>query len=304
MLVRTDLIGQVIQPWRFTEPEPKLTVHIRDRDAAGNLLGLLLHDARDPKQVATYLAERAQIIKQGEQRLPAHGEGPYPAARTTTKLPRRSSPSPNTSWISTSSSSAPTKRSRSARASATRPNCSGRTPTTAMYKSASGPADVGVARAPRQPALSARVRHDRGGLPGQARRPPARTASRLSLRHFRCATLCRILGIAAANAVAVRPANAYLLYAVPLGAGCWALVRDLLARPLPRPPTRCAAHCRARLSTGVMAQFGRIAAARARRLQTASGTGQRPVRAPNAAPLRGQALPVQHPGRVRCLRRA
>ena len=65
VLVRTDLIGQVIQPWRFTEPESKLTVHIRDRDLAGNLLGLLMHDARDPKQVATYLAERAQIIKQG-----------------------------------------------------------------------------------------------------------------------------------------------------------------------------------------------------------------------------------------------
>ena len=27
---------------------------------------MLLHDARDPKQVATYLAERAQIIKQGD----------------------------------------------------------------------------------------------------------------------------------------------------------------------------------------------------------------------------------------------
>ena len=31
---------------------------------SGELLGLLLHDARDPKQVASYLAERAQIIKQ------------------------------------------------------------------------------------------------------------------------------------------------------------------------------------------------------------------------------------------------
>src|SRR5262245_42269762 len=60
MLVRSDLIGQVIQPWRFAEPEDKLTIHIRDRARNGDLLGLLLHDARDPKQVATYLAERAQ----------------------------------------------------------------------------------------------------------------------------------------------------------------------------------------------------------------------------------------------------
>src|SRR5262249_1963400 len=46
ILVRSDLISQVIQPWRFTEPEPKLTIHIRDRAPNGDLLGLLLHDAR------------------------------------------------------------------------------------------------------------------------------------------------------------------------------------------------------------------------------------------------------------------
>ena len=61
--VRTDLMSQVIQPWRFTSPEAKLTVHIRDRAPSGELLGLLMHDARDPKQVVTYLAERALIIK-------------------------------------------------------------------------------------------------------------------------------------------------------------------------------------------------------------------------------------------------
>jgi lipopolysaccharide export system permease protein len=64
--VRTDLMAQVIQPWRFTSPEPKLTVHIRDRAPSGELLGLMMHDARDPKQVVTYLAERGRIIKQGD----------------------------------------------------------------------------------------------------------------------------------------------------------------------------------------------------------------------------------------------
>ncbi len=63
--VRTDFMSQVLQPWRFSSPEAKLTVHIRDRAANGDLLGLLLHDARDPKQIVTYLAERGQIIKQG-----------------------------------------------------------------------------------------------------------------------------------------------------------------------------------------------------------------------------------------------
>jgi lipopolysaccharide export system permease protein len=64
--VRTDLMAQVIQPWRFTSPEPKLMVHIRDRGPGGELLGLMMHDARDPKQVVTYLAERGLIIKQGD----------------------------------------------------------------------------------------------------------------------------------------------------------------------------------------------------------------------------------------------
>jgi len=62
--VRTDLMAQVIQPWRFTSPEPKLTVHIRDRAPGGELLGLMMHDARDPKQIVTYLAETGLIIKQ------------------------------------------------------------------------------------------------------------------------------------------------------------------------------------------------------------------------------------------------
>ena len=62
--VRTDLMAQVIQPWRFTSPEAKLTVHIRDRSPGGELLGLMMHDARDPKQIVTYLAETGLIIKQ------------------------------------------------------------------------------------------------------------------------------------------------------------------------------------------------------------------------------------------------
>lgn len=62
--VRTDLIGQVIQPGRFSSPEPSMTFHIRDRAFNGELLGLLMHDERDPKQAVSYLAERGVIVKQ------------------------------------------------------------------------------------------------------------------------------------------------------------------------------------------------------------------------------------------------
>ena len=60
--VRTDLISQVLQPGRFSSPEDGLTFHIRDRSMNGDLLGLLVHDERDPKRVTTYLAERGRIL--------------------------------------------------------------------------------------------------------------------------------------------------------------------------------------------------------------------------------------------------
>jgi lipopolysaccharide export system permease protein len=63
--VRTELISQVLQPGRFNAAEKGLTIHIRDRAADGELLGLLVHDIRDPTQSSSYLAESGYIVKQG-----------------------------------------------------------------------------------------------------------------------------------------------------------------------------------------------------------------------------------------------
>ncbi|ODR96377.1 hypothetical protein AUC69_14495 [Methyloceanibacter superfactus] len=60
--VRADLISQVLQPGRFSSAETGLTFHIRDRSPSGELLGLLVHDERDPKQVMSFLAERGRIL--------------------------------------------------------------------------------------------------------------------------------------------------------------------------------------------------------------------------------------------------
>jgi lipopolysaccharide export system permease protein len=60
--VRADLISQVLQPGRFSSAETGLTFHIRDRSPSGELLGLLVHDERDPEQVMSYLAERGRIL--------------------------------------------------------------------------------------------------------------------------------------------------------------------------------------------------------------------------------------------------
>ena len=64
--VRADLISQVLQPGRFSSPESGLTFHIRDRNPQGELLGLLVQDERDTKQVMSYLAERGRIITNDE----------------------------------------------------------------------------------------------------------------------------------------------------------------------------------------------------------------------------------------------
>ena len=64
--VRADLISQVLEPGRFSSPESGLTFHIRDRSLNGDLLGLLVHDERDDKQVMSYLAERGRIITNDE----------------------------------------------------------------------------------------------------------------------------------------------------------------------------------------------------------------------------------------------
>lgn len=62
--VRTDLLTQVIQPGRFSTPEPNLMFHIRERALNGELIGLIMHDTRDPKQAQSYIAERGVIVKQ------------------------------------------------------------------------------------------------------------------------------------------------------------------------------------------------------------------------------------------------
>jgi lipopolysaccharide export system permease protein len=64
MQMRTDLLTQVIQPGKFSSPEPGLTFHIRERSANGELRGLIMDDNRNRKQSQSYLAERGVIVKQ------------------------------------------------------------------------------------------------------------------------------------------------------------------------------------------------------------------------------------------------
>ena len=62
--VRADLIGNIIQPGRFTPLEGgQLIFHIRERRPNGELLGLFIDDRRDANERATFLAERGQLVE-------------------------------------------------------------------------------------------------------------------------------------------------------------------------------------------------------------------------------------------------
>jgi len=63
---RTDLLQQVIQPGKFSSPEPHLTFHIRGRALNGELQGLLISDARKPPERQAYLAQTAIVTKQDD----------------------------------------------------------------------------------------------------------------------------------------------------------------------------------------------------------------------------------------------
>lgn len=60
--IRADVVAKVLQEGRFTTLDKNITFHFRQKNNAGTMYGILIHDGRDPKQPTTYLAERGQIV--------------------------------------------------------------------------------------------------------------------------------------------------------------------------------------------------------------------------------------------------
>jgi len=65
--VRADLLSQVMQPGEFSDLEPGLTFHMRDKGKDGELLGVVVRDERDPKMTTTVVAERGQVLAEGRR---------------------------------------------------------------------------------------------------------------------------------------------------------------------------------------------------------------------------------------------
>jgi lipopolysaccharide export system permease protein len=243
LLVRSDLIGQVIQPWRFTEPEAKLTIHIRDRAPNGELLGLLLHDARDPKQVASYLAERAQIIKQRGDEYLRMQNGHIVRGASDSKAPQiigfteyvidlnqldqrvdaaaqEVGMRPRERY--TDELLLPTPANAKTTRDADRDRARMISELHERFSSALYPfAFVLIVLAYAGGAQSTRQNRFRGLVSA-----------------FGAGLLCRVIGIAANNMVAVRPSAAYLLYVIPSAAALLAMIatqRGVAPRATARP---------------------------------------------------------------------
>jgi lipopolysaccharide export system permease protein len=63
--VKADFVVNIVQPGRFINIERGLTLHIRERRADGQLLGIFIDDRRDPNERATSLAEYGEIVEIG-----------------------------------------------------------------------------------------------------------------------------------------------------------------------------------------------------------------------------------------------
>lgn len=72
---RNDLAGMAILEGVFNTPTPNLTVYVRERDSNGDMLGVLVHDNRNPVSPTTMMAEKATLIRtpQGPRLYMVHG---------------------------------------------------------------------------------------------------------------------------------------------------------------------------------------------------------------------------------------
>src|SRR6185369_16440746 len=60
--VRANVVSTIVQPGRFTSIESGVTIHIRERRANGQLMGIFLDDRRNPNERMTVVAENGELI--------------------------------------------------------------------------------------------------------------------------------------------------------------------------------------------------------------------------------------------------
>jgi lipopolysaccharide export system permease protein len=65
--IRSDLANALIVERQFLHPVSGLTLFIADTSRAGEMAGIFINDQRDPAQAVTYSAERALLVREGDE---------------------------------------------------------------------------------------------------------------------------------------------------------------------------------------------------------------------------------------------
>lgn len=65
--VRSELTNSIMVEGRFVHPAAGVTTYIRDRNAAGEMAGIFIHDARIIDRPVTYSANRAVLVSDGNE---------------------------------------------------------------------------------------------------------------------------------------------------------------------------------------------------------------------------------------------
>jgi lipopolysaccharide export system permease protein len=60
--IRNEFTNVLLREGVFTNVGDKMTVYIRQRESSGELLGVMVHDERDPKSQVTMVAERGALV--------------------------------------------------------------------------------------------------------------------------------------------------------------------------------------------------------------------------------------------------
>jgi len=61
--VRADVVSRIVQEGKFVSLDNGILFHFRERQPAGGMGGVLIHDSRDPRVSTTYLAARGQLTE-------------------------------------------------------------------------------------------------------------------------------------------------------------------------------------------------------------------------------------------------
>ncbi|KIZ42761.1 MULTISPECIES: LPS export ABC transporter permease LptF [Rhodopseudomonas] len=61
--ITADILANILQPGRFAQIEPNLTIRVRERQPGGLLVGVFIDDRRDPKERISIVADHGSVVK-------------------------------------------------------------------------------------------------------------------------------------------------------------------------------------------------------------------------------------------------